>query len=59
MVIRSHLVHLVVYSALVASFFALIVHRDSRRRVRFAVLTWLAMTGGALALAYLMFPFPR
>lgn len=56
---RSHFLHLLIYSALVAAFFGLLVHRDRGRRVRFAALTWLAMVGGALLLAYLMFPFPR
>lgn len=57
--IRSHLLHLVVYAALVAVFFAALVRRDRKAQLRFAGLTFGAMVGGALALAYLMFPFPR
>ena len=57
--IRSHLVHLVVYASLVAAFFAALVRRGRRAQLRFAGLTFAAMVGGALALAYLMFPFPR
>lgn len=59
MPIRSHLLHLLIYSSLVAAFFGLLVHRERSRRLRFAALTWLAMVGGALLLGYLMFPFPR
>jgi amino acid permease len=58
-VIRSHLLHLVLYASLVAVFFAALVRRGWRAQLRFAGLTFAAMVGGALALAYLMFPFPK
>ncbi|HEX6850007.1 MAG TPA: hypothetical protein VF139_01275 [Candidatus Polarisedimenticolaceae bacterium] len=57
--IHSHVVHLFVYAALVATFFAVLVRRGRRAQVRFAALTFAAMVGGALGLAYLMFPFPK
>lgn len=57
--IRSHLVHLVLYSGLVAAFFAALVRRERRAQLRFFALTFAAMVGGALGLAYLMFPFPK
>ena len=57
--IHSHLVHLVLYAALVAVFFAALVRRERRAQLRFAALTFAAMVGGALGLAYLMFPFPK
>lgn len=56
---HSHLLHLVVYSTLVSVFFAFMLRRDRRDRMRLGLYLWVAMVGGALALAYLMFPFPR
>ena len=56
---RSHVGHLVVYSGIIATFFAVLTRRDRREQVRFLGWVWLAMTGGVLALAYLMLPFPR
>lgn len=55
---RSHLAHLVVFSTIVATFFAVLLRRDRREQVRLGATLWLAMVGGALALAYLMAPFP-
>jgi len=57
--VRSHFAHLVIYSGIVASFFSVLTRRDRRDQLKFAGLAWLAMTGGVLLLAYLMFPFPR
>lgn len=56
---RSHFGHLVLYSGLVAAFFAVLTRRDRRDQVKFAAWVWLAMAGGVVALAYLMLPFPR
>ena len=55
----SHLFHMVLYSVLVATFLAVLVRHDRRSRLRLAFTLWFAMVGGALALAYLMYPFPR
>lgn len=56
---RSHFGHLVIYSGIVASFFAVVTRRERRDQLKFAGLAWLAMVGGVLLLAYLMLPFPR
>lgn len=56
---RSHFFHLVVYSGIIATFFAALTRRDRREQIRFGGLVWLAMAGGVVVLAYLMFPFPR
>ena len=56
---RSHFLHLLIYSTIVAVFFAVLVRRDLRDQVRLGVMLWLGMVGGALALALIMFPFPR
>ncbi len=56
---HSHLLHMVLYSALVSTFFAVLVRRDTRDRLRLGLMLWSAMVFGAVALAWLMFPFPR
>ena len=55
---ESHFFHMLLYSTIVSVFFALLVRRTQRDRIRFAAALWLAMVGGGLALAYLMYPFP-
>jgi len=57
--VRSHFAHLVVYSAIIATFFSALTRRDRREQLRFGGLVFLGMAGGVLLLAYLMFPFPR
>ena len=54
----SHFLHLIIYSSIVAGFFAVLVRRRPLERIRLAALIWGAMVGGTLALAYLMYPFP-
>jgi hypothetical protein len=56
---QSHLLHMLLYSTLVSLFLAILFRNDVRSRLRFGAGLWLAMVGGALALAYLMYPFPR
>ncbi len=56
---KSHFLHMLVYSTLVSSFLALLVRRDVRARLRLGLTLWFAMVGGALVLAYVMYPFPR
>lgn len=54
----SHFLHLIIYSSIVACFFAVLARRSVADRLRLGGLIWLAMVGGTLALAYLMYPFP-
>ena len=56
---KSHFLHLLLYSSLVSTFFAVLVRDTKRDRLRLGAILWLAMVGGALALAYLMYPFPQ
>ena len=56
---RGHLANLVVYSGVVAAFFAVLTRRNLKDQLRFGVLVWSSMVLGVLLLAYLMFPFPR
>lgn len=55
---HSHLFHLLIYATLVSAFFSLLMRRTVRERLRLGLGLWLAMVGGALLLAFLMYPFP-
>ena len=55
---KSHFLHMLLYSFLVASFFAMLMRDTPRDRLRMGAIIWLAMVGGGLALAFLMYPFP-
>jgi hypothetical protein len=57
--VKSHFLHLLLYSSLVAVFFAVLLKNDRREQLKFGGLIWVAMVGGVLALAWLMAPFPR
>jgi hypothetical protein len=56
---ESHFLHMLLYSSIVSTFLAVLVRDERRERLRLGFTIWLAMVGGALALAYLMYPFPR
>ena len=56
---RSHLFHLLLYSAIVSSYFGLLVRRKTVEQLKLAGWIFAGMVGGTLLLAYLMFPFPR
>ena len=56
---KSHFLHLLLYSTLVAVFFAALLKTDRKEQLKFGGLIWIAMVGGVLALAWLMMPFPR
>jgi amino acid permease len=49
---------MLIYSTIVATFMGVLVRRSTRERLRLAAILWLAMVGGALVLAFLMYPFP-
>ena len=55
---QSHLLHMLVYATLVSIFFAVLVRHTTRDRLRLGGMLWAGMVGGALVLAYLMYPFP-
>ena len=50
--------HLLLYATLVAVFFGVLMRQTLRERLRLGIGLWLAMVGGALMLAFLMYPFP-
>jgi len=56
--IRSHLLNMVVFSALVAVFFAFLTQRETRDRLRVILILGGSMVVLSLVLAYVMYPFP-
>jgi hypothetical protein len=57
--LRSHLLNLLVYSTLVSAYFGVLIRRRPLEQLRLAAIIWVAMVGGAILLAFLMYPFPR
>jgi hypothetical protein len=55
---RSHVLHMLLYSTIVSTFLAVLVRSGPRERLRLGGSLWLVMVGGALLLAYAMLPFP-
>ncbi len=56
--IRSHFLNLVVFSVLVAVFFAFLTQERTRDRVRVVLILGGAMIVLSLIVAYVMYPFP-
>jgi hypothetical protein len=56
--IRSHLINMVVFSALVAVFFAFLTQNATRDRLRVILILGGSMVVLSLVLAYVMYPFP-
>jgi hypothetical protein len=57
--IGSHLIALVVFSALVSTVFATLLRDTPRARVRFGLVAFAAFVLTTLAVGWLMSPFPR
>ena len=56
--IRSHFLNMVVFSVLVAVFFAFLTQARTRDRVRVVLILGGAMIVLSLIVAYVMYPFP-
>ena len=56
--IRSHFLNLIVFSALVAVFFAFLTQSVAKDRVRVILVLGGSMVVVSLILAYVMYPFP-
>ncbi len=56
--IRSHFLNMVVFSGLVAVFFAFLTQSGTRDRVRVILILGGSMVVLSLVLAYVMYPFP-
>jgi prepilin signal peptidase PulO-like enzyme (type II secretory pathway) len=54
----SHLLALLLFSALVSVVFALLQREGKRERVRFGLMTFAAFVVSALVVGWLMYPFP-
>jgi len=56
--IRSHFLNLLVFSALVAVFFAFLTQNDGKDRLRVVLILGGSMVVLSLIIAYVMYPFP-
>jgi hypothetical protein len=56
---RSHLVNLVLFSALVSTVFATLLRDTTRERLRFGLMAFAAFVLSTLVLGWLTNPFPR
>ena len=54
----SHFLALLVFSALVSAVFATLLRDDRRSRLRFGLLAFSAFVLSAIAVGWLMYPFP-
>ena len=56
--IRSHLVSLILFATLVSVVFAVLMREDPRARLRFGLVSFAAFVASAIAVGWLMAPFP-
>jgi cellulose synthase/poly-beta-1,6-N-acetylglucosamine synthase-like glycosyltransferase len=56
---HSHLITLLVFSALVSTVFAVLLRETTRQRLRFGLLAFLAFVVSTLVIGWLTNPFPR
>ena len=56
--IQSHLVSLVLFSALVSLVFSVLMREDRRARLRFGLMSFAAFIASAIVAGWLMSPFP-
>jgi len=56
---RSHLLNLLIFSALVSTVFATLLRDTTRDRVRFGALAFAAFVLSTLAIGWLTNPWPR
>jgi hypothetical protein len=59
MLMKSHLVNLIVFSSLVSLVFAFLLRDGASQRLRFALLAFLGLVLGTVAIGWLMRPFPN
>ncbi len=56
--LRSHFLNMVIFSGLVAVFFAFLTQTGRKERLKVAAILCLSMIVLSLLVAYAMFPFP-
>jgi hypothetical protein len=54
----SHLLNLLLFSALVSVVFAVLLRDDTKSRVRFGVIAFGGFVAAALVVGWVMYPFP-
>ena len=54
----SHPLLMILYALLVSLFFSLLWRRDRRARIKLFLQLFIGMVGGAILLAWIMYPFP-
>lgn len=54
----SHLLYMTIFAALVSLVFAVLLKDRPREQLRFGALAFAAFMAGALALGWVMYPFP-
>ncbi len=59
MILRTHFVSMILYAALVALVLSLLRRTGTRARLRYGLLMFLLMAGGAIAFGWLMYLFAR
>ena len=59
MILRSHLVSMVLYAAFVAVVLSLLRRNERKARLRYGLLMFLLMAGGAVVFGWLMYLFAR
>jgi hypothetical protein len=55
---RSHFLHLLLFSGIVSTFFAFLARNDAKGRWRVGFMVAASMVGISLLLAWVMYPFP-
>ncbi len=56
---KSHLVALILFSALVSTVFATLLRDDTRARLRFGLVAFAAFVLSTFLVGWLMYPFPN
>jgi hypothetical protein len=57
--IASHLIALILFSALVSSVFATLLRDERAARLRFGLIVFGAFVASAFVIGWLMYPFPN
>ena len=59
MILRSHFVSMILYAAFVAAVLSLLRRSEPKARIRYGLLMFVLMAGGAVVFGWLMYLFAR